>query len=113
MADRGIDEEGNEIKNDSPSSRTKLFCVSESSESVETLLQKDSTLFEKSKEYFGDRLLLEFDATEPSRACFNLFMRYAFSKVVEELKAEFIDYVSDDEFQICVREALSFYEGCS
>ena len=113
MADRGIDEEGNEIKNASPSSRTKLFCVSESSESVETLLQKDSTLFEKSKEYFGDRLLLEFDATEPSRACFNLFMRYAFSKVVEELKAEFIDYVSDDEFQICVREALSFYEGCS
>ena len=113
MADRGIDEEGNEIKNASPSSRTKLFCVSESSESVETLLQKDSTLFEKSKEYFGDRLLLEFDATEPSRACFNLFMRYAFSKVVEELKAEFIVYVSDDEFQICVREALSFYEGCS
>jgi hypothetical protein len=107
MADRGIDEDGNEIKKELVRSTARdpvLECV---------VPEINSALFEKSKEYFADRLLLEFDATEPSRACFNIFMRYAFSKVVEELKSEFIDYVSDDEFQMCVREALSFYEGCS
>jgi len=107
MADRGIDEDGNEIKKELVRSTVRdpvLECV---------VPEIKSALFEKSREYFADRLLLEFDATEPSRACFNIFMRYAFSKVVEELKSEFIDYVSDDEFQMCVREALSFYEGCS
>jgi hypothetical protein len=115
MADRGIDEDGNEAKTllepQATAARSKR-CVKQSCGSVQDLLERDSTLWKKTKEHFSDRLLLEFDASEPSRACFNVFMRYAFSKVVEELKVEFNEYVSDDEFQICVREALSFYEGC-
>ena len=78
---------------------------------IKSLEQKYTTLHDDAKQHFIDRLFLEFSISEPNRKCFHLFFGYCFSKISEELREEFKEFVSPDDFQLCVRDALAFYEG--
>jgi hypothetical protein len=78
---------------------------------IKTILLTHPTLHTDAREHFSDRLLLEFASAEPNRKCFHLFFGYCFSRVCEELREEFREFVSPDEFEMCVRNALAFYEG--
>ena len=78
---------------------------------IDALILKHPNLHSLSREHFSDRLLLEFSSAEPNRKCFNLFFGYCFSKVCEALREEFKTFVTPDDFEMCVRDALAFYEG--
>jgi len=78
---------------------------------IKSLEQKYTTLHDDARQHFIDRLFLEFSVAEPNRKCFHLFFGYCFSKISEELREEFKEFVSPDDFQLCVRDALAFYEG--
>jgi hypothetical protein len=46
-----------------------------------------------------------------NRPCFLLFFRTYMSKIREEMFKEFIEYVSESEFDLYFRKALSYYDG--
>ena len=46
-----------------------------------------------------------------NRPCFLLFFRTYISKIREEMFKEFIEYVSESEFDLYFRKALSYYDG--
>jgi hypothetical protein len=64
------------------------------------------------REDFVGNLLTEFDASCPSRLRFSLFMTYAFSSLRSQMEEEFRQFVTPDEFELYMRDALAFYEGC-
>ena len=104
MADRELDKV--------PVPRTFEQTVKNSrSSKIDALILTVPNLHTLAREHFSDRLLLEFSSAEPNRKCFNLFFGYCFSKVREELREEFKTFVSPDDFEMCVRDALAFYEG--
>lgn len=104
MADRELDKV--------PVPRTFEQTVKSSrSSKIDALILTVPNLHALAREHFSDRLLLEFSSAEPNRKCFNLFFGYCFSKVREELREEFKTFVSPDDFEMCVRDALAFYEG--
>ena len=81
------------------------------SDRVEELVKKYPDLHVNAREHFSSRILFEFSSAEPNRKCFHLFFGYAFSKISESLREEFSDFVNHEDFEMCVRDALSFYEG--
>jgi hypothetical protein len=72
---------------------------------------EDPRVVERSAVYFKERLFIEFSASEGNRKCFNLFLRHTYPRVREELWEEFKEHVCEDVFDVCMRDALSFYEG--
>jgi len=64
------------------------------------------------REDFAENLLTEFDASCPYRLRFSLFMTYAFSSLRSQMEEEFRQFVTPDEFELYMRDALAFYEGC-
>ena len=80
-------------------------------EKITSFEKEHGNLHALAREHFADRLFLEFSIEEPNRKCFHLFFRHCFSRVAEELREEFKDFMDPNEFDMCVRDALSFYEG--
>ena len=105
MADRELDKV--------PVVKTKNVSICSRTDKINALLLLHPDLHKDAREHFSDRLLLEFSSAEPNRKCFHLFFGYCFSRVCEELREEFREFVSPDEFEMCVRDALAFYEGAS
>ena len=65
-------------------------------------------------EEFYDSVLNEMMITSSdykNRPSFLLFFRTYMSKIREEMFKEFIDYVSESEFDLYFRKALSYYDG--
>ena len=91
-----------------PTKKIKRLCRSDR---VEEFVKKVPNLYKASREHFSSRILFEFSSAEPNRKCFHLFFGNAFSKISENLRKEFRDFVNHEDFEMCVREALSFYEG--
>jgi len=65
-------------------------------------------------EEFYDSVLNEMmlsSSDYKNRPSFLLFFRTYMSKIREEMFTEFIDYVSESEFDLYFRKALSYYDG--
>ena len=65
-------------------------------------------------EEFYDSVLIEMmlsSSDYKNRPNFLLFFRTYMSKIREEMFKEFIDYVSESEFDLYFRKALSYYDG--
>ncbi len=109
MMDRGLEESQSQNDETAQPAITPKYLSRE--EKISEIESKHPTLHKDAREHFSDRLFLEFSSTEPNRKCFHVFFNFSFSKVTEELRSEFSSYVSPDDFEICVRDALAFYEG--
>ena len=105
MADRGLeDTEAKEVKS--------VVVKMQSRESrIADHEKKTPLLHALAREHFADQLFTEFCSSEKNRKCFHLFLGFTFTKVTQELRDEFSKYVEADEFEVCVRDALAFYEG--
>lgn len=118
MADRGIDANGKE-KEVSRSAASRSSRVQYAVKRLEQSKSEKIASFEKecpelqllARQHFADRLFIEFSIEEPNRKCFHLFFGHSFSKVAEELRKEFSGFMDPNDFEMCLRDALSFYEG--
>ena len=78
------------------------------------LHEKDKNENEDVIEKFYDAVLNEMMITSSdykNRPSFLLFFRTYMSKIREEMFNEFIEYVSESEFDLYFRKALSYYDG--
>ncbi len=113
MADRGLDnaERTCEPAKPEPVVEKTVIKVQSRQSRISDIEKKHPDLHLKSRQHFADQLFIEFCSAEKNRKCFHLFLGYAFSKITEELRLEFSKFVDADEFDMCVRAALAFYEG--
>jgi hypothetical protein len=66
-------------------------------------------------DYFEEQILNEISLENykyEKKYYYLLFFRTYMLKIREELYEEFKDYMSDTEFDLCIRNAISTYEGC-
>ena len=110
MADRGIDTNGNDIVNKN-NKQWRVRQEPTAVEKIQSFEKEHPALHQLARQHFSDRLFLEFSIEEPNRKCFHLFFSYCFSKVAEELRKEFKDFMDPNDFEMCMRDAISFYEG--
>ncbi len=126
MADRGIDANGQEreVRREasspsrreasSPSRRVQYTIKrleQSKPEKIASFEKECPELHSRARQHFADRLFIEFSIEEPNRKCFHLFFGHSFSKVAEELRKEFNGFMDPNDFEMCMRDALSFYEG--
>jgi len=113
MADRGLDraERAREPALPEPVVEKTVIKVQSRQTRISDIEKNHPDLHLKSRQHFADQLFIEFCSAEKNRKCFHLFLGYAFSKITEELRLEFSKFVDADEFDMCVRAALAFYEG--
>tara|TARA_Y100000389_G_scaffold201567_2_gene244576 strand:- start:13672 stop:15498 length:1827 start_codon:yes stop_codon:yes gene_type:complete len=104
MADRGLDKKEQIVE-------SPIIKIQSRQNRISDIEKKHPDLHLKSRQNFADKLFIEFCSAEKNRKCFHLFLGYAFSKITEELRLEFSKFVDADEFDMCVRAALAFYEG--
>ena len=103
-----------DIKNDDSPFRNndKLY-----NEIKKLYLKKNIITNEKNNiivEYFYDLVLEEMSLSSSeykNRPAFLLFFRTYMSKIREEMFKEFIEYITETEFDLYFRKALSYYDG--
>jgi hypothetical protein len=110
MADRGIDANGKEKEVSRVQYAVKRLQQSKP-EKIASFEKECPELHLLARQHFADRLFIEFSIEEPNRKCFHLFFGHSFSKVAEELRKEFSGFMDPNDFEMCMRDALSFYEG--
>jgi hypothetical protein len=80
----------------------------------EYLKENRDEKIEEIVEDFSEKVLCEM-TLDPikfnDRRHFLLFFREYMLRIREELYEEFKDYVSDTEFDLCIRKAITVYEG--
>ena len=72
--------------------------------------KKVHEILEDFEEHVVNEMMLETNKFNDRRH-FLLFFRVYMLRIREELYEEFKDYITDTEFDLCIRKAISSYEG--